>query len=129
LLEDVDVASQNRSRDKDVSDSMSGFSEKQEKQVTLSGLLNALDGVGSQEGRLLIMTTNYIERLDDALIRPGRVDRKIEFQLADVGAVRQLFRIVFEGSESDDDKAIERLANDFASRVPESEFSPAEVLS
>jgi len=43
---------------------------------SLSGLLNALYGVGSQEGRLLLMTTNYMERLDDALIRPGRVDQK-----------------------------------------------------
>src|SRR6266704_796141 len=72
LLEDVDVASQNRSQDKEAEhpDSMFSFSGKR-KQVTLSGLLNALDGVGSQEGRLLIMTTNYIERLDDALIQPG----------------------------------------------------------
>ena len=37
--------------------------------VTLSGLLNAIDGVGAQEGRLLFMTTNYVERLDEALIR------------------------------------------------------------
>lgn len=35
-------------------------------------LLNALDGVAAAEGRLLFMTTNYIERLDQALIRPGR---------------------------------------------------------
>jgi hypothetical protein len=49
LLEDVDVASQNRSQDKEVehSDSMPSFSEKQGKEVTFSGLLNILDGVGS----------------------------------------------------------------------------------
>ena len=44
--------------------------------VTLSGLLNCLDGVTSTEARLLFMTTNYLERLDPALIRPGRVDMK-----------------------------------------------------
>ena len=44
--------------------------------VTLSGLLNCLDGVTSTEARILFMTTNYIERLDPALIRPGRVDMK-----------------------------------------------------
>jgi chaperone BCS1 len=75
------------------------------------------------------MTTNYIKRLDDALIRPGRVDRKIEFQLADRDIIRQLFRIIFKLSEGNDDKTVERLADDFAGRVPESEFSPAEVLS
>ena len=38
--------------------------------------MNALDGVASTEGRITIMTTNYPERLDKALIRPGRVDVK-----------------------------------------------------
>ena len=44
------------------------------RRVTLSGLLNALDGVASSEERLIFMTTNYKDRLDSALIRPGRVD-------------------------------------------------------
>ena len=42
--------------------------------LTFSGLLNALDGVGSAEERIIFMTTNHLERLDNALIRPGRVD-------------------------------------------------------
>jgi mitochondrial chaperone BCS1 len=42
--------------------------------VTFSGLLNALDGVASGEERIVFMTTNHVERLDPALIRPGRVD-------------------------------------------------------
>jgi chaperone BCS1 len=44
--------------------------------LTFSGLLNALDGVASSEGRILFMTTNYLDRLDPALVRPGRVDVK-----------------------------------------------------
>ena len=59
--------------------------------ITMSGLLNAIDGVASQEGRVLIMTTNYPEKLDDALIRPGRVDMKIEFTLASKQQIRELF--------------------------------------
>src|SRR5438270_222739 len=42
--------------------------------VTFTGLLNALDGVVASEGRVMFMTTNHIDRLDPALIRPGRVD-------------------------------------------------------
>ncbi len=42
--------------------------------LTFSGFLNAIDGVRSQEGRIIIMTTNYKEKLDPALLRPGRVD-------------------------------------------------------
>jgi ATP-dependent 26S proteasome regulatory subunit len=39
------------------------------KGVTFTGLLNALDGVAATEGRVMFMTTNYLERLDPALIR------------------------------------------------------------
>lgn len=45
---------------------------------TLSGVLNALDGIAAADGRVLFLTTNHIERLDPALIRDGRIDMKIE---------------------------------------------------
>ncbi|KAE9575218.1 Mitochondrial chaperone [Colletotrichum fructicola] len=66
LLEDADAAFVNR-RQRDA-DGYSGAS------VTFSGLLNALDGVAAGEERIAFLTTNHIERLDPALIRPGRVD-------------------------------------------------------
>ncbi|ODO10789.1 hypothetical protein I350_01387 [Cryptococcus amylolentus CBS 6273] len=50
--------------------------------VTMSGLLNALDGVSSQEGCVVIATTNHLERLDSALIREGRFDDHIHFTFA-----------------------------------------------
>jgi chaperone BCS1 len=59
--------------------------------VSMSGLLNAIDGVASQEGRVLVMTTNHPEKLDDALVRPGRVDMKITFTLANKQQIRELF--------------------------------------
>jgi chaperone BCS1 len=45
--------------------------------VTLSGLLNALDGFNSPEDVLFVMTTNKIESLDEALLRPGRIDYRL----------------------------------------------------
>jgi hypothetical protein len=42
--------------------------------ISLAGLLNCIDGVIAQEGRLVFMTTNRPERLPKALVRPGRVD-------------------------------------------------------
>ncbi|KXS94694.1 hypothetical protein AC578_10361 [Pseudocercospora eumusae] len=66
LLEDADAAFSNRQQVD--SDGYSGAN------VTYSGLLNALDGVASAEERIIFMTTNHVDRLDDALIRPGRVD-------------------------------------------------------
>lgn len=70
--------------------------------ISLSGLLNAIDGVASHEGRVLIMTTNHPERLDAALVRPGRVDRKVEFSLAMREEVRELFVRMYRVDDEDD---------------------------
>ena len=59
--------------------------------ISISGLLNAIDGVASSEGRVLIMTTNYPEKLDEALVRPGRVDLKVSFDLASKQQIKELF--------------------------------------
>ncbi|KAI9440622.1 P-loop containing nucleoside triphosphate hydrolase protein, partial [Lactarius indigo] len=50
--------------------------------ITLSGLLNALDGISAQEGRILFATTNRYHTLDPALTRPGRMDLHVEFRLS-----------------------------------------------
>jgi len=59
--------------------------------VTLSGLLNCIDGVVAQEGRLLFMSTNHIDRLPDALIRPGRIDVKYLIDYANEEQTREMF--------------------------------------
>lgn len=66
------------------------------KGISLSGLLNAIDGVASHEGRVLIMTTNKPEALDDALIRPGRVDLQVAFTNATSEQARELFERMYE---------------------------------
>ncbi|KAI4145118.1 MAG: hypothetical protein LQ340_006405 [Diploschistes diacapsis] len=70
LLEDADAAFANRRTQTDA-DGYGGAN------VTFSGLLNALDGVASSEERLLFLTTNHVERMDAALIRPGRIDMTV----------------------------------------------------
>ena len=64
--------------------------------ISLSGLLNAIDGVASHEGRVLIMTTNKPESLDDALVRPGRVDRQVAFAHASSTQAGELFHRMYE---------------------------------
>ncbi|KAI7816394.1 P-loop containing nucleoside triphosphate hydrolase protein [Gamsiella multidivaricata] len=59
--------------------------------ITFSGLLNSVDGVSAQEGRMLCMTTNHLERLDEALIRPGRVDVRARFGKATQSQAKELF--------------------------------------
>lgn len=77
VLEDIDVVHAAKSRD------------DESKRVSLSGLLNALDGFTTPHGLVTVMTTNDVSVLDPALIRPGRADRRVEFlPLDDVTAVR-----------------------------------------
>jgi chaperone BCS1 len=67
--------------------------------ISLSGLLNAIDGVASSEGRILVMTTNKPKELDAALIRPGRVDMHIPFVLPGREEMREMFESMFSGLE------------------------------
>ncbi|MCJ1313722.1 hypothetical protein MMC25_007402 [Agyrium rufum] len=95
LLEDADAAFSNRRVQTDI-DGYRGAN------VTFSGLLNALDGVASAEERVLFLTTNHIERLDEALVRPGRVDMTVRLAEATRWQVSHLWDRFYgdlEGSE------------------------------
>merc|ERR1712096_280256 len=66
---------------------------EREIQRTMLELLNQLDGFDARGDTKVIMATNRIESLDPALIRPGRIDRKIEFPLPDEKTKRRIFGI------------------------------------
>jgi len=87
LLEDIDSAFVNRQESDAVKSAYDGLN-----QVTFSGLLNMLDGVASTEARILFMTTNHIERLDPALIRPGRIDVKEYIGHASQNQIERAFK-------------------------------------
>lgn len=59
-------------------DSKESAYEKAAAAESLAEVLNSIDGMFSVHGRILIATTNHVEKLDAALIRPGRIDLKIE---------------------------------------------------
>ncbi|HEV2989785.1 MAG TPA: AAA family ATPase, partial [Candidatus Angelobacter sp.] len=70
--------------------------------VTLSGLLNVLDGFYAPTGVLFVMTTNDVERLDAALLRPGRIDYKLYLGRASNHQKMELYRRFFpESSEAE----------------------------
>ncbi|EGE08382.1 hypothetical protein TEQG_07492 [Trichophyton equinum CBS 127.97] len=98
LLEDVDAVGMTRTEGAEVGKQGQASTSKTKSPggLSLSGLLNAVDGVSSQEGRVLIMTTNHIEHLDEALIRPGRVDKRVFFHLANRDMSSQLFCTIFK---------------------------------
>jgi len=66
---------------------------EKEIQRTMLELLNALDGFDARGEVKVIMATNRIDSLDPALLRPGRIDRKIEFPLPDINTKRNIFKI------------------------------------
>ncbi|KAJ8109052.1 hypothetical protein OPT61_g7735 [Boeremia exigua] len=75
--------------------------------ISLAGLLNVIDGVASHEGRVLIMTTNHPEQLDEALTRPGRVDVRICFTLATHTQIKDIFMRMY-GTDAKKAKKAER---------------------
>ena len=147
LLEDVDASSVKRTPDAptDLSSPspltrplLSSPRSVAKANVSFSGLLNAIDGAASREGRILIMTTNHRERLDPALIRPGRVDLQISFKYASRDVIETLFMNLYnvdtgdrealripEGFPSVDE--ISELATEFGRVLPEGVFTPAEI--
>ncbi|KAG5455546.1 MAG: 26S protease regulatory subunit [Olpidium bornovanus] len=83
---------------------------EREIQRTMLELLNQLDGFDSCGDVKVIMATNKIESLDPALIRPGRIDRKIEFPMPDVKTKRRIFNIHTSKMTLGDDVNLEEFA-------------------
>ncbi|XP_058758970.1 AAA-ATPase At3g50940-like [Vicia villosa] len=87
VIEDIDctINLQNREKDEEVVDNGSN-------KMTLSGLLNAVDGLWSccGEEHIIVFTTNHKERLDPALLRPGRMDKQIHLSYCNFYAFKQL---------------------------------------
>eukprot|EP00756_Hemistasia_phaeocysticola_P066661 Hpha_TRINITY_DN9395_c0_g1::TRINITY_DN9395_c0_g1_i1::g.25851::m.25851/K08900/BCS1; mitochondrial chaperone BCS1 len=99
LLEDVDAAFSGREYRGE---------GRREGGLSFSGLLNAVDGVAAQEGRLLVLTTNHPEGLDPALLRPGRVDLQVQIGPATAAQARRML-VRFNPAAADAEE--EELAN------------------
>ncbi|TFK34029.1 P-loop containing nucleoside triphosphate hydrolase protein [Crucibulum laeve] len=104
LLEDLDAAfTRSVSRDATSTGAPTAATSKESattetndgSTLSLSGLLNSLDGVAAAEGRLLFATTNHIERLDPALSRPGRMDVWVNFTHATKWQAEGIFKCFF----------------------------------
>ncbi|XP_036712848.1 mitochondrial chaperone BCS1 isoform X2 [Balaenoptera musculus] len=117
LLEDVDAAFLSRDLAAENPVKYQGLGR-----LTFSGLLNALDGVASTEARIVFMTTNHVDRLDPALIRPGRVDLKEYVGHCSRWQLTQMFQRFYPGQAAS-------LAETFADRVLQAttQISPAQV--
>ncbi|KAJ8518218.1 hypothetical protein ONZ45_g4660 [Pleurotus djamor] len=142
LIEDIDCAFPSREDEEEnplMSFQMASpyamgppFVQPRRSAVTMSGLLNLIDGVDSEEGKFFIATTNYVDRLDAALLRPGRIDKRIRYNLADAQQVRSLFLRFFPASRfgTASQKSsfdLSALVEEFCASIPPEEFSVAEL--
>jgi chaperone BCS1 len=106
LIEDVDAFFQQRSK------ADSGV------KVSYSGFINALDGVAAHEGSVVFLTTNHPQLIDEAAIRSGRVDFRMELGPCDRDQLERMFRKFFDDN---------RAAAQFADTIPAGRWSPAAV--
>merc|ERR1712176_223050 len=79
--------------------------------LTFSGLLNALDGVGNHDGLVFVLTTNFKEQLDSALIRDGRVDMRVRFNYCAPDQIEKLFENFYPQCKEKVDGVIELVAD------------------
>lgn len=96
VLEDIDCVAKGR--------------KIEDEKISFSGLLNALDGLSASHGQIVFMTTNFRDKLDSALIRPGRCDVQIKFSNATPYQKLHLFERFFPDSN---------LAANFSTRAPD----------
>jgi chaperone BCS1 len=99
LMEDIDAV-------------FSGRENQSKSQVTFSGLLNAIDGVSSREGTILFMTTNHREKLDPALIRPGRIDVELYFGHASLSQIERMIERFYTNESIEQKKIFLNLCSD-----------------
>jgi len=143
LVEDIDAVGIKR-RPETFAEEEEEESEDDDKRAfqpsrcTLSGLLNVLDGVASQEGRIVLMTSNFAEKLDKALVRPGRIDSMIFLGNISKRSAELMFLRMYtpdptqmttiKGVNLDlNEGELEKLALKFSGQIPDNAFTPAQL--
>lgn len=93
------------------------LSDKETSDLDLATLLNIIDGTLETPGRILIISSNYPEKLDDALIRPGRIDMLIEYKKCNKTVLADMYESFYE----------QQLTKEQLEKLEEYKWSPAEV--
>ncbi|KAF9873851.1 mitochondrial chaperone bcs1 [Colletotrichum karsti] len=149
LLEDIDAVGIERRKKLDIDsdsddDGASDTSSERDFgrcRCSLSGLLNVLDGVASQEGRIVLMTSNVAHKLDKALVRPGRIDQMIYLGNISHQSAKGMFDRMYRPRSSTELSAsgkglgllpqqkdeFDVLGEKFSQKIPEKIFTPAQL--
>jgi len=98
--------------------------------LTLSFVLNIIDGIRETPGRIIIISSNYYDKLDKALVRPGRIDVCLNMELASISIIKQMFDHFYSFNNSnppDFYETLDQLDID-SSKIPDGILSQAEVV-
>ena len=93
-----------------------------EDELNLSCLLNIFDGILETPGRIIILTSNYPDKIDKALLRPGRIDKNIELKKASATIVKEILQSFYDISLEE----IEELSQN---KIEDNLLTPAEVMN
>ena len=115
-------------------DCSNGPKAKSGREITLSYLLNILDGISNADGRIFIASTNHVEKIDPAALRPGRIDIRIDFKRASVSIVREILSHWYEcydqhHSGSNYHSEFERLWDENSSRFADEKLKPCDIVN
>ena len=118
-LETNMIADNQHSRSRDLIKKLNHSKSNTEK-LTLGFILDAIDGLKEVPGRIIVMTTNYLERLDKALIRPGRIDLILDFKKTTRKTIIDMYKHFFDLRDEQVDLTKFEILKDY-------QYSPAEI--
>jgi Cdc6-like AAA superfamily ATPase len=122
VLEDIDANSDvvlQRSSIEECEKSTTSVVADTDDKLTLDYILNVLQGSLTRDNTIFIITTNYVDKLDSALIRDGRIDVKIEMKLCNRDQLRDMWKTIFQ----------REICEEVCLKFQEYQFTPASVLS
>ncbi|KAJ6004675.1 hypothetical protein N7540_013044 [Penicillium herquei] len=125
VLEDIDRALCSIGQSK--TDQLSDVgSQMKSSGISISALLNVIDGPGAKENRVLFMTTNHVDKLEPALIRPGQIDGTFYLGHATAPMIEQLFSLFYAPLRLGTNE-ISEMARKFANQISSKSFTAAEI--
>lgn len=90
-----------------------------EEPITLDDILNLWDGIRETTGRILVITTNHYDKLDPALVRPGRIDIPLQLSYVSHDIIREMYGHYFK----------EKINEAMLAQINEHFYSPAEIVN
>lgn len=90
-----------------------------EDEITLDDILNVFDGIRECPGRIIIISSNHYDKLDPALVRPGRIDIKLEMGYTSHLTIKAMYSTFYQ----------EEIPDKILQKIPENKFTPAEITN